>query len=89
MELIALQVKSALAGVPAEKLRKCDIAYEPIWAIDTGKTATAEQAAEVCILRSMLALFAIKVDMVFPPYIYICIALQIKSSGLKSEQDYL
>ena len=48
MELIALQVKSALSGVPAEKLRKCVIAYEPIWAIGTGKTATAEQAAEVC-----------------------------------------
>ena len=45
MELIALQVKSALAGVPAEKVRKCVIAYEPIWAIGTGKTATAEQAA--------------------------------------------
>ena len=48
MELIALQVKSALAGVPAEKVRKCVIAYEPIWAIGTGKTATAEQAGEVC-----------------------------------------
>ena len=48
MELIALQVKSALAGVAAEKLRKCVIAYEPIWAIGTGKTATAEQAGEVC-----------------------------------------
>ena len=48
MELIALQVKSALAGVPAEKLRKCVIAYEPVWAIGTGKTATAEDAQEVC-----------------------------------------
>ena len=48
MELITLQVKSALAGVPAEKLRKCVIAYEPVWAIGTGKTATSEQAAEVC-----------------------------------------
>ena len=48
MELIALQVKSALAGVPAEKLRKCVIAYEPVWAIGTGKTATPEQAEEVC-----------------------------------------
>ena len=47
-EWIALQVKSALAGVPAEKMRKCVIAYEPIWAIGTGRTATAEQAAEVC-----------------------------------------
>ena len=48
MELIALQVKSALAGVPAEKLRKCVIAYEPVWAIGTGRTATADQAQEVC-----------------------------------------
>ena len=50
MELIALQVKSALAGVPAEKLRKCVIAYEPVWAIGTGRTATAQQANEVCAL---------------------------------------
>ena len=48
MELIALQLKSALASVPADKLRRCVIAYEPVWAIGTGKTATAEQAAEVC-----------------------------------------
>ena len=48
MELIALQVKSALAGVSAEQVRRCVIAYEPIWAIGTGKTATGEQAAEVC-----------------------------------------
>ncbi|MCR5825803.1 MAG: triose-phosphate isomerase [Oscillospiraceae bacterium] len=48
MELIALQVKSALAGVPAEQMRRCVIAYEPIWAIGTGKTATGDQAAEVC-----------------------------------------
>ena len=47
-EWIALQVKSALYGVPADKLRRCIIAYEPIWAIGTGKTATAEQAGEVC-----------------------------------------
>ena len=48
MELIALQVKSALAGVGAEQMRRCVIAYEPIWAIGTGKTATSEQASEVC-----------------------------------------
>lgn len=47
-EWIALQVKSALNGVPAEKLRRCIIAYEPIWAIGTGETATPEQAEEVC-----------------------------------------
>ena len=45
---ISLQVKGALYGVPADKLRRCIIAYEPIWAIGTGKTATAEQAGEVC-----------------------------------------
>ena len=45
---IALQVKTTLYGVPAERLRRCVIAYEPIWAIGTGKTATAQQAGEVC-----------------------------------------
>jgi len=48
MDHIALQVKSALFEVTSEKVRKCVIAYEPIWAIGTGKTASAEQAAEVC-----------------------------------------
>ena len=48
MELIAYQVKAALAGVPAEKMRRVVIAYEPLWAIGTGKTATAGQANEVC-----------------------------------------
>ena len=48
IELITLQVKTALANVPADKMRKIVIAYEPIWAIGTGKTATAEQANEVC-----------------------------------------
>ena len=48
MDLISYQVKAALSGVPAEKMRHVVIAYEPIWAIGTGKTATAEQAAEVC-----------------------------------------
>ena len=48
MDFIAYQVKAALAGVPAEKMRRVVIAYEPLWAIGTGKTATAEQAGEVC-----------------------------------------
>jgi triosephosphate isomerase len=46
-ELIALQVRTALAGVPVERLRKIVIAYEPVWAIGTGRTATAQQAGEV------------------------------------------
>ncbi len=48
MEHIAYQVKAALYGVEPEKLRKVVIAYEPIWAIGTGRTATAQQAQEVC-----------------------------------------
>lgn len=48
MDLISYQVKAALSGVPADKMRHVVIAYEPIWAIGTGKTATAEQAGEVC-----------------------------------------
>ena len=48
MEYVAYQVKAALSGVDASQLRHCIIAYEPIWAIGTGKTATAEQAEEVC-----------------------------------------
>ncbi len=47
-ELIAFQVKSALSGLAAEQIHKIVIAYEPLWAIGTGKTATAEQANEVC-----------------------------------------
>ena len=49
-ELVAMQVKIALQGVSAEELKKVIIAYEPVWAIGTGKTATAEQANEVCAL---------------------------------------
>ena len=62
-EWIALQVKSALYGVPADKLRRCIIAYEPIWAIGTGKTATAEQAGEVCsnIRATIRALYGARV----------------------------
>ena len=48
MDLISYQVKAALSGVPADKMRHVVIAYEPIWAIGTGKTATPEQAEEVC-----------------------------------------
>ena len=47
-EWISLQVKSALAGVSEDVVRKLVIAYEPIWAIGTGRTATPEQAEDVC-----------------------------------------
>lgn len=54
-EHITMQVKIALADIPADKMRKIVFAYEPIWAIGTGKTATAEQANEVCgLIRSVI-----------------------------------
>ena len=48
MDWIRLQIKSDLVGVTAEQVASMVIAYEPIWAIGTGKTATTEQAQEVC-----------------------------------------
>ena len=47
IEHISYQVKAALSGLTAAQLRHVVIAYEPIWAIGTGKTATAEQAEEI------------------------------------------
>ncbi len=47
-EWIAMQIKLGLKGVPEDKIRKVVIAYEPIWAIGTGRTATPQQAQEVC-----------------------------------------
>ena len=49
-EVVAMQTKIALDGVSEEELSRVIIAYEPVWAIGTGKTATAEQANEVCAL---------------------------------------
>lgn len=43
------QLKSALAGISAEQAKLLTIAYEPIWAIGTGNTATAQDAQEVCL----------------------------------------
>ncbi len=54
-ELVRSQIKIAFSGVTAEQMRGIVIAYEPIWAIGTGKTATAEQANEVCaVIRSVI-----------------------------------
>ncbi len=47
-DLVRLQIKIALKDVPAEKAVLAVIAYEPVWAIGTGKTATSVQAEEVC-----------------------------------------
>ncbi|MBE6913637.1 MAG: triose-phosphate isomerase [Ruminococcaceae bacterium] len=47
-ELLAYQLMTAISGVSAEDMKRIVIAYEPVWAIGTGKTATSEQAQEVC-----------------------------------------
>jgi triosephosphate isomerase len=46
-DVVTLQVKTALHGVPDAQVRRVIIAYEPIWAIGTGKTATAKDAGDV------------------------------------------
>lgn len=58
-EVVAMQTKIALGGVSAEEMSRVIIAYEPVWAIGTGRTATAEQANEVCamIRRTVAGLY--------------------------------
>lgn len=56
------QIEAGLAGISKEEVENIVITYEPIWAIGTGKTATVEQAQEVCALirRKLEALYDIK-----------------------------
>ena len=55
-DLVAMQVKIALLGVTADQMKRTVIAYEPVWAIGTGKTATPEDAQEVCrAIREVIA----------------------------------
>ena len=55
-EVVAKQVKVALHGLTADQVKNIVIAYEPVWAIGTGKTATAEQAQEIhAFIRSLIA----------------------------------
>ena len=55
-EVVGMQTKLDLADVSAEQLKNVIIAYEPVWAIGTGLTATPEQAEETCgVIRKVLA----------------------------------
>src|SRR5690606_6332786 len=54
--IVENQVAAGVAGLAEEQINQLVIAYEPIWAIGTGKTATAEDANEVCgVIRKKIA----------------------------------
>lgn len=56
VEFVCGQVKAGLEGIAADDVARSIIAYEPIWAIGTGRTATPDQAQEVCAaIRSTVA----------------------------------
>ena len=56
IDFIRQQIKIAFMNVTAEQAKEAVIAYEPIWAIGTGKTATSDQAEEVCAaIRACIA----------------------------------
>jgi triosephosphate isomerase len=55
-EVLEKQLKGSLAGIPAKELEDIVLAYEPVWAIGTGRTATPEQAQEAhAFIRKVLA----------------------------------
>jgi triosephosphate isomerase len=55
-KVVETQLRGAYAGVSAEDARKTVIAYEPVWAIGTGRTATSQQAQDVHkYIRGLLA----------------------------------
>jgi len=56
MQIVSRQVEKGLEGIAAEQMKNIIIAYEPVWAIGTGKTATPEQAQEVhSFIRELVA----------------------------------
>ena len=56
LDFVCAQVRAAFAGIEPSQAKNCVVAYEPIWAIGTGRTATPEQAQEVCAaVRGALA----------------------------------
>ena len=62
-QIVTAQTEIALAGVSADELKNIIIAYEPVWAIGTGETATPAQANEVCkIIRDLIARLYSKAD---------------------------
>ena len=62
-EVVTSQIENVLFGLSAEEMAKIVVAYEPVWAIGTGKTATAEQAQEIhaCIRKVLAGKFGAQV----------------------------
>ena len=58
-DVVRTQLEKGLEGIPEEQIRQLIIAYEPIWAIGTGRTATPEQAEEMCafIRKTLIDLY--------------------------------
>ncbi|MDO4745494.1 MAG: triose-phosphate isomerase [Bacillota bacterium] len=58
-DIVKTQLEADLVGIEADQVKKLVIAYEPIWAIGTGRTATPEQAEEMCayIRETLIALY--------------------------------
>lgn len=55
-QIVATQIKGVLAGISTDDLKRVIIAYEPVWAIGTGKTATPQQAQEVHVVIRKLVI---------------------------------
>mgnify|MGYP006267649973 CR=1 FL=1 len=56
LEVVSRQVRGGLAGLSAEQVGRLTVAYEPVWAIGTGKTASTAQAQEVhAAIRALLS----------------------------------
>jgi len=56
IQVVSDQIEKGLEGINSEELKKIIIAYEPVWAIGTGKTATPQQAQEVhSFIRELVA----------------------------------
>jgi triosephosphate isomerase len=86
-EIVKNQVLSSLIGFSTEELKKLVIAYEPVWAIGTGKTATPEMAQDVhSFIRDILrSLDESSADMI--PILYGGSVKPSNSVGLMSQQD--
>lgn len=63
-DVVGGQIKADLSGIDAADVKKLVIAYEPIWAIGTGRTATPEQAEEMCafIRKTLIELYGEEVS---------------------------